>query len=285
MDDYEYKYLKYKNKYNNLKQQLGGGGLPKFVSVFLSAIQYGTEEIPYAGELEALFLTILNTAELTTSLISMINGNNIYMKLAKITFSDGPDGVLNQFTQIWNNVSPTEKKLYCESVPILFNKINTLFSNWISTIPEVGPPLGFMLQNTKILTYNHMVEIYKGFPDDSKKLFQDPDTLNVIMGSFKDYIKKTLSGGGFLSGLSHMVTSKMENVAGQNLSIAQNAFETAAKPAKFVMKTVGVDKKVTSSVLEYTDKIIKPSTVIAIEGLKLIIPLFYTLLLITEKCK
>ena len=286
--DYKYKYNKYKNKYILLKNQLAGGELPKPVSVFLSGLKYGSMEIPYAGELSSLFFTILSTSELMSSIMQIINSNKALIKLAEINFYNGPAGVVEQFNKIWASLSPIEYKLFCSSIPLIFNKINKAFSNWISTIPTVGPPIAFMLENTKVLTFSHMNEIYKGFPDSAKKLFQHPEELNTIIDAFINHIRKILNvdkkGGSLLSSLSSSVTNKIGQFGQQGLSKVESQFKIASKPAMFALKVAGVDKTVVNSVLDYTIKTIKPATKISIEGLKIIIPLFYTLLLITDKC-
>ena len=60
--------------------------------------------------------------------------------------------------------------------------------------------------------------------------------------------------------------------------------EVATVPMMIGLRMTGLDKAVINKISSYMDKVLKPSINVSIKTLKIIFPLFFSLLLVNEKC-
>ena len=84
-------------------------------------------------------------------------------------------------------------KQLCNILPLLFEELKLVIFVWLSTIPRLGPTIAFDVQNMKLITFDNFISIYNGFPNEAKKLFQNPDFLHNIIESLEVYITKILN--------------------------------------------------------------------------------------------
>lgn len=273
MIDFYKKYIKYKIKYNILKNINGGNSIPKPLIKLLNVLKYGTEEIPLIGEAEAIISTIISTSNMFASTMSLINDSQIKAFL-EIDFDNGPtgpDGVMEQFNDIWSNISDNNIDNLCNDFPDIYSSLETFICDWISIIPEVGPATALIIQNTKLLTFNHFASIYKRLPNKLKKIFQHPQILHNIIFNFEKNVKNTILGkhkrGGSIFG-----------------SVLEYGEKAVSAPIIGSLRFLGLDKKAVKIVYRYFNKVLNPALKISIKALKIFIPLFFTLLLVRNKC-
>lgn len=319
IDKYKDKYIKYKSKYINLKNNIlnqNAGvkpkkkkikkesitsiksakkivkklSVPNFLKPLLQTLKYGTEEIPIGGEAIAIVSTILTTSQFLITLQEFIKSHNVINKLLKIKFKNGPSGVKFNFNAVWADITETETEILCSIIPQLFKKIKIAMSDWISTIPHIGPAAAIVITNTNVMSFYTFNEMYIGLPIEAKKLFQNPQYLQKIVDSLILHIRKKLKvpaqkGGSIISGLTSIASGQVKDIAKKGLKQADKQFGIATKPAMDVLRAVGLDQIVVNKILQYIDKVLIPATKNSIKALDIIFPLFYTILLVNEKCQ
>jgi hypothetical protein len=283
MVDYYKKYIKYKIKYNILKMHIGGGAhsIPKPLIKLLNVLKYGTEEIPFIGEAEAIISTIISTSNMFVSTMNLINDSQIKTFL-EIDFNNGPKGVLEQFNDIWDDIDDDNINSLCNDFPDIYSAIETFICDWISIIPEVGPATALIIQNTKLLTFNNFASIYKRLPKKIKKIFQHPQILHNIIFNFEKNVKNTIlgkhkRGGTILGSAFEYGTDAMGGIVKESASIV-------SAPIIGTLRVLGLDKKAVKIVYHYFNKVLNPALRISIKALKIFIPLFFALLLVRQKC-
>jgi hypothetical protein len=309
-NNYRIKYLKYKLKYIKLQEELNiqnangkkkhkkknskkklqyiKKSMPKFLKTTLSVIKYGTEEVPILGEVESLINVILSTSSFYNALMSLIESKDVFKKLLEINFDSGPSGVKTQYNDIWPDISDDDKKIICEYLPQLFNKLKTNIEDWISTIPEVGPAMALVFENTNVISYDTFNDIFDGLPEDAQNLFQNPELLHKLMNKFIKYIRGALGvkkAGNILKYATKLASDTVSSSAKVGLSMADTQFKIATKPIMTSLKILGVDQIVVNKTLKYMNKVLNPAINVSIKALKIIFPLFFTLLLANDDCQ
>ena len=344
---YKNKYLKYKMKYINLQKASGQGQyrpkntLPKSFNILLNGLKYGTEEIPFTGEMESLIITIVDTNTLYNKIIQIIKMNQNLRYFTSINFFNGPIGVKKQLDDIM--VKLQKKDSYddiinsvCNIIPSLLQSLETFICDWISTIPEIGPAIAFIVQNTKLITFNNFSNMYNKFPLETKKLFQHPELLYNIMNAFEYKIRtvlqvpnnnmqinqerrmmqinqerrmmqinqerqnieynKALSDKNIINtkiNNTEIVATQLptiEDVDNNNLynnkggGIIQYAANTAATPFVIGLHMTGLDKIAVNKIMNYMNKVLNPSVNTSVKALKLLLPLFFIILLLRNIC-
>jgi hypothetical protein len=304
MNYYKEKYFKYKTKYITLKKSINQkagkkGKIPGFLRRILQTLKYGTEEVPVAGEAEALISTLLSTSQFLISLKRFMRSHRVITKLLKINFNEGPRGVNQQFNEMLQDMTNEEITIVCNILPDLFEKIKITICDWISIIPEVGPAIALVITNTNVMNFKDFNEIYIGLPDGAKYLFEHPHHLHKIVNDLIIHIQHQLGvsvhtyrhksryvhkGGSLLSSLSHVASKQMEGYTSRASTVAGTAFGNVTRPSMTVLHAVGLDEVVVNKILNYIKYVLRPATRNSVIALKIIFPLFFTILLANDKC-
>lgn len=317
-DNYKIKYLKYKLKYIKLQEELNiqsangkkkhtrkhtmkhtkknskkelqyiKKSMPKFLKTTLSVIKYGTEEIPILGEVESLINVILSTSAFFNELMSLIESKDVFKKLLEINFDSGPSGVKTQYNNILPDISDDDKKIICKYLPQLFNKLKTNIEDWISTIPEAGPVMAIVFENTNIISFDSFNDIFYGLPEGAQHLFQNPELLHKLMNKFIKYIRKALGvkkAGNILKYATTFASDTVSKSAKVGLSMADAQFKIATKPIMTSLKILGVDQLIVNKTLKYMNKVLHPTINVSVKALKIIFPLFFVLLIANNDCQ
>jgi hypothetical protein len=291
MNSNEYDILtEYYHVYGNM---IGGGSnppnqskkMPESVKLFLQTLKLSAEEIPVAGEIVALSNVIISSSMLFIKLMDMIKQSAEMKALVEqLSFKNGPDDCVKLVTQL------TDDEIYvmCQFVPQILDDLKLTISDWISTIPNVGPVMALVVQRNA--TFESVNKMYTDMPQSTKDLFQNPDKLIVMGDELIEKIRQDLIGsettkpeqsaGSFTSA----ITSGLGKVASLSANIAEKGLIISTAPTRFILRTVGLDKLVIGKTLEYFDMVLKPSLVGASECMKLIFPLFFVFLIVGDKC-
>ena len=287
-------------------KQTGGSSIPAFLVTPLKGLTLASKEIPVGGQALALIDVILTNAEFILSFMELLNSTEILKQFLKINFQRGPEGVKVEFEKIWATVPPTQYAFYCNAVPKIYDPLENAICKWVETIPAVGPPASVLIQSSA--GFKLLNSIYIGLPPDARLLFENPDNLNVIVDKLTVIIHSTLnlnlntpapaqkqSAGafGFVSDLAHRALTTTTSIAsnvvskemGKNMELFQTVGKAASKPVMVGLKTVGLDSLISQKIMEYLDKVLRPATKGAIKSLKVIFPLFFTLLCLADKCR
>lgn len=293
MHKYYKKYIKYKIKYNRLKKIVGGtDSIPKPLKKLISVLKFGTQQIPFIGEIEALLVTIMSTKDLFENIMTILNGKEI-KQLLTITLENGQEDLVEQVNTIYDNMSEQVQEAICAQIPDVYESIETFICNWISTIPHIGPATALIIQNSNALNFDSFSNIYKKLPDNMKEIFEKPETLVLIINNFEINIKKLLNkkvdkdseqtneateepdeeleGGGIFSDMKKKALNKTKNLRAQ---IKKRALDMKDNIADIGYKLIS----------NYFIKILNPAVKLSSKALKLFIPLFFSLLYLKDKC-
>lgn len=321
-NDYYKKYVKYKIKYIELNKQIASGKksssksskshksskfkklfykkktMPTFLKKVLMVIKYGSEEVPILGEVEAFINVALSTVQFFNDLMSILNSKEVFKKLLKVNFIDGPHGVQNQYVEILGELPDEEKQIICTYLPQLFDKLKTNIEDWISTIPEAGPATVLAFEALNIISFNGFTEIFEGLPKEAQDLFKHPENLKKLMNKFIHHIYKSLGvkeihshvkkhhkGSGLIKFATSIASSQVKSYTKQGMDIADKQFNIASAPIILGLKAVGLDQLVVNKSIHYMNKVVNPSINVSIKALKIIFPLFYMALLANDDCK
>lgn len=259
--------------------------MPESVKLFLQSLKLSAEEVPVAGEIVALANVIISSSILFIKLMDMIKESSEMKSLVeKLSFKNGPDDCVKLVTLL------TDDEIYvlCQFVPQILDDLKLTISDWISTIPNVGPIMALVVQRNA--TFETVNKMYTDLPQSTKNLFQNPEQLITLSDQMIEKIRQDLlpsvaskpeqSAGSFTSA----ITSGLGKVASLTTTIAEKGLIISTAPSRFILRTVGLDKVVINKTLEYFDKVLKPSMVGASECMKLIFPLFFVFLIIGDKC-
>jgi len=291
MQDYYKKYIKYKIKYNILKKMVGGQSIPKPIKKLILLLKYGTEEIPFIGEIEALLFTIMSTKEVYQNIMTILDGKEI-TKLLTITLENGQEDLVEQFNTIYDDMSDELKEVICKQVPDIYDSVETFICNWISTIPGIGPATALIIQNSNVLNFDSFSSMYKKLPNKIKKLFETPEYLNTVINTFETNIRSLLinkktdndsqDGGSFFSN----IRKKANNIKGDIVSNVSYYKEKTLEKTNNIKNNIKNSAKMIGDkiISNYFDNVLNPAVKISTKALKLLFPLFFSLLLLKEKC-
>ena len=290
--------------HQKIRTQTGGSSIPPFLITPLKGLTLASKEIPVGGQALALIDVILTNAEFIVSFMELLNSTEILKQFLKINFQKGPEGVKVEFEKIWATVPPTQYAFYCNAVPKIYDPLENAICKWVETIPAVGPPASVLIQSSA--GFKLLNSIYIGLPPDARLLFQNPDNLNEIVDKLTVIIHSTLnlnlntpgpkqSAGGFgfvtdignraLTATTSIASNVVSKEMGKNMELFQTMGKEASKPVMVGLKTVGLDSLISQKIMEYLDKVLRPATKGAIKSLKVIFPLFFTLLCLADKCR
>jgi hypothetical protein len=274
--------------------------LPTWLKLPLQVVNLSAKEIPVGGEALALIEVILSNAKFIVEFLRLVQTNQVLKNLIQIDFQSGPRGVQTQFEELWSLVPPNEYQYYCDVVPQVYGDLQTAICDWIETIPVFGA-----LASVAIKTaggFDLMNSIYEGLPVESRDLFEHPDDLFDMVDLVRNQIqyslnfpdkKKNIKGGNWItSGITSGITSITNMGSSQLLSVAKKNISQMTQKARLLsgpimagLNAVGADQLVADKVMKYLDKVLVPSVQGAVKSLKIIFPLYFSLLCLVEKCK
>jgi len=297
--------------------------LPESFNIVLKLLKYGNPNIPFISNIDSLIIAILNTSKNINNIMEIISDNDNLKVFTSINFKNGPIGVKEQYNTIM--IKLKENKSYQDIIvslcsmlkehsssgtsSILLENLKRFICNWVATIPDVGPKIASSIKNMKNISFNNFKDIYDKFPEENKKLFQNPDILRDIIDKFEKYIKVDLTasieknirdelgvsknGGGFADSILEKAKSTGSDLIKKGSKIIKTGVD--ATPLGMAIRLTGLDKIVVNASLDgikksiifsllYINKEIVPGVIVSIKALKLIFPLFFTLLLLQDEC-
>jgi hypothetical protein len=305
--DYYHKYLKYKHKYIKLKNQIASGKsykikkliykkkkikMPIYLKKLLSVIKYGSQEIPIIGNVQSLINVSLSTESFYKVLMSILKSEKVFKKLLTINFKNGPNGVKEDYDNLWIKLTVNEKEIICSILIDIFDKLKTSIEDWISTIPQAGPAAVIAFELLNVISFNGFSEIFEGLPPEAQELFTNPENIRILMNQFINYIYKTLNvkkpkhykGGGILKSITSFASDQVNSELKETVKIADKQFKTISAPWMKTLKALGLDAIIVNKSIKYINKYIVPPM---IKSIKIIFPLFFMSLLTIENndCK
>lgn len=165
--------------------------VPSYLRLPLQGLNLAAKEIPVGGEALALIEVILTNAQFILKFMKLVRGSQVLKNLIQINFQQGPKGVQKQFARLWRLVPPNEYKYYCEVVPQIYADLQTAICDWIETVPVAGPPASLLIKTAG--GFDLMNSIYAGLPVETRELFENPDSLNGMVGQAIEAIKEALN--------------------------------------------------------------------------------------------
>ena len=165
--------------------------VPSYLRLPLQGLNLAAKEIPVGGEALALIEVILSNARFIVKFMKLIRGSQVLKNLIQINFQQGPKGVQKQFARLWRLIPPNEYKYYCETVPQIYADLQTAICDWIETVPVAGPPASLLIKTAG--GFDLMNSIYAGLPVETRELFENPDSLNGMVGQAIEAIKEALN--------------------------------------------------------------------------------------------
>ena len=259
--------------------------MPEPVKLFLQTLKLTSEEIPVVGELISVINVIISSSVLFTELMELIN-QSVELKtiIDRLTFKNGIDDCV----KLIDSFTDDDFVVLCTYAPQLLDLLKLNISDWISTIPNVGPVLALAIQRNA--TFKSVSEMYSNLPQNIKDLFQDPDQLIILGDQMIEIFRIDLlptninqSNENNLEGGS--ISSKLSDLAQKTKNMSETILIRSTAPTRYVLNKLGTDKIIINKTLEYFDKVLKPSLVGSSECLKIILPLFFILLIIDDSGK
>lgn len=284
--------------------------MSKPMSMLLQTLKLSAEEVPFAGEAVAVINVVVSTASFFSVLKKTIDSSQ-HMKslISKMTFANGPDDCQKLVDSFTNE----DLQVLCQFIPKLSANLRNCISDWISTIPELGPVLAVVVNNES--DYDKVKAMYDSLPESTKKLFQNPDQLIIMCDQMIEAIRSDLlgiqaqpetpppsqpqtqsssppppqppsqpqppqTGAGFFSTISSGISSVTTFVGDQT----RKTFQRVTAPTMYALHLMGIDKVIVNTTLHYIDRVLAPSVAKSAETLKIVFPLFFVFLIVENKC-